>query len=83
MSTLHPQTESSIHPEQPTFAIGETAGTGAYRCSCCEKYTAVLLGPTDQIPPCEICGNGGEVRFYACDDTAEDSHGVPEERREG
>jgi hypothetical protein len=60
------------------FAIGEQPGNGCYRCCKCHSYVAQLLGPEEQLPPCEKCGSAGDVRYKAADGEACDSHG-PEE----
>lgn len=60
------------------FAIGEQPGNGCYRCCKCHSYVAQLLGPEEQLPPCEKCGSAEDVRYKAADGEACDSHG-PEE----
>jgi hypothetical protein len=59
-----------------SYAIGDTAGTGSYRCCKCQAYVAVLMGPEDQLPPCENCGSDDDVRYEPIDEDAEQSHGV-------
>ena len=61
-----------------TYAIGDIAGTGAYRCCRCHDYVAKLTGPEDQIPPCENCGTLPDVRYEPWNEEAVISHGVDE-----
>ncbi|MDZ4656994.1 MAG: hypothetical protein SH868_05375 [Bythopirellula sp.] len=57
------------------FSIGEQPGNGSYRCSKCGTYVARLLGPEEQLPPCENCGSAKDVRYQVEDEEATQSHG--------
>ena len=58
-----------------SFSIGDQPGSGCYRCTNCGKYVARLLGPEEQLPPCENCGSSGGVHYHAEDKEATQSHG--------
>jgi hypothetical protein len=58
-----------------TFAIGDQPGNGCYRCCKCGNYIARLLGPEEQLPPCENCGSADDVRYQVEDKEATQSHG--------
>ena len=58
-----------------TFAIGDQPGNGSYRCCKCGEYVARLLGPEEQLPPCEKCGSTEDVRYRPEDKEAKQSHG--------
>jgi DNA-directed RNA polymerase subunit RPC12/RpoP len=58
-----------------SFSVGEQPGSGEYRCCKCGTYVARLLGPEEQLPPCENCGSADDVRYQAKDNEASQSHG--------
>lgn len=58
-----------------TYAIGDQPGNGTYRCCQCGEYMARLLGPEEQLPPCENCGSSDAVRYKTEDREANQSHG--------
>lgn len=67
--------------DAPTFAIGDSAGTGRYQCCQCGGEIT-LTGPRDQLPPCEKCGTGDAVRYAPVDEQAASSRGIePQTRR--
>ena len=57
------------------FSIGDQPGNGCYRCVKCGQYVARLLGPEEQLPPCEICGSSEGVFYRPEDKEATQSHG--------
>ena len=60
---------------QTTYKIGSQPGNGKYLCQRCHKYVAQLLGPEEQLPPCEECGSDDSVEYCAIDKEAYTSHG--------
>lgn len=58
-----------------TFSIGDQPGNGTYRCTQCKTYVTRLLGPEEQLPPCENCGSNEDVRYQPEDQEAVQSHG--------
>ncbi|MAT68445.1 MAG: hypothetical protein CMJ58_02875 [Planctomycetaceae bacterium] len=63
-----------------THAIGESAGTGQYRCCKCGGELT-LTGPRDQLPPCPQCGTGADVRYTPVDGHASTSKGIESQQR--
>lgn len=57
------------------YHIGDQPGNGRYRCQSCGEYVAQLLGPEEQLPPCERCGSEGGVTYRADNEEANESHG--------
>lgn len=64
-----------------SYYVGEQPGNGRYVCQKCGEYVAELLGPTEQLPPCENCGSDTDVSYCEADQEAKISHG-PEDRHE-
>lgn len=65
----------STHANKENIRVGDSPGTGRYRCCQCGEEITVT-GPRDQLPPCPQCGADSKSQYEAVDEEAEVSHGV-------
>lgn len=64
-------------PPAGSHPIGERCGTGTYRCVSCNSFEVLIRDPEDQLPPCDNCGSGPNVRYLPMDENARISGGMP------
>lgn len=48
-----------------THDIGEKPGKGRYCCTNC-KWSVLLDGDSDRLPPCGSCGKGQQTTYQDC-----------------